>query len=159
MFVDIGITATREGMSEKQKTRFANVIRDHLKLGNQVIFHHGDCVGGDAEADGIVRNVGREFIRTYEGVPSIPVHIVIHPPINLKYRAFCAQPGDTVHPEKHYIARDHDIVDAVDEMYGGPKDHNKEEFRGSGTWRTIRYARERMKKHKFPRIMEVLERY
>jgi hypothetical protein len=153
MIVHIGITATRNGMSEKQQTRLANVFREHLKAGNQIVLHHGDCIGGDEQADSIARSVGREYPDS--------VMVTIHPPINDKYRAFCYQEsaGDIQYPEKHYIARDHDIVDAVDEMYGGPKDHNKEEFRGSGTWTTIRYARERMKRHKNPYKLEVLARY
>lgn len=150
MIVHIGITATRKGMSEKQQTRLANVFRDHLKRGNQVVLHHGDCIGGDEQADAIARSVGREYPDS--------VMIIIHPPVNDKYRAFCCQEGDKQYPPKTYLARDCDIVDAVDEMYGGPRDHTKEEFRGSGTWTTIRYARERMKRYKHPYKLEILER-
>lgn len=151
MIVHVGITATRDGLSEKQKTKFASDMRQLLREGNQIVFHHGDCIGGDAEGDAIMRNLSLEFPER--------VLIEIHPPLNDKYRAFCFQEGDIQNPEKHYIARDHDIVDASDEMYGGPRDHNKEEFRGSGTWTTIRYARERMKTKKWPRKLTILERY
>jgi len=144
MIMKVGITATRKGMSENQKTKFASDLRHLIDGGFQIEFHHGDCVGGDAEGDLIARNLGAT--------------IHIHPPVNPKYRAFCAQPGDVVYPEKPYLDRDRDIVNSVEIMYGGPKNHLVEEFRGSGTWTTIRYARSQMDIGEGPVALFVLKR-
>ena len=145
MLVKVGITATRKGMSEMQKTTFARELKWLVEQGHTIEFHHGDCIGGDSEADMIVRNIGNSVVH-------------IHPPVNPKYRAFCAQEGDTVYGMRPYVDRDHDIVNAVDLMYAGPKDHELEERRGSGTWTSIRYARERMAEGKGPRKLRILER-
>lgn len=87
-------------------------------------FHHGDCVGADAEAHDIAYDVHQ------------PV-IVVHPPLNEKGRAF--KQGDVILPQREYQDRNHDIVDATDYLIATP-DSYTEKFRGSGTWATIRYA-------------------
>lgn len=127
----IGFTGTREGMSQNQKEQFV------LKLFDLGIteFHHGDCIGADADAHDIVR----EFFPN--------VKIVIHPPERSYTRAF--RKGDFSHPLKPYIERDRDIVDDCEHLIGSPLD--KEVIR-SGTWTTIRYAR------KIGRIHTILER-
>jgi hypothetical protein len=145
MTVKVGITATRNGMTMKQLRKLLSDARSLILKGHEIEFHHGDCIGGDAEGDEIMRRLGAK--------------IHIHPPESPKFRAYCAQPGDTVYPEKRYHDRDHDIVDTVDIMYGGPKDHNKEEFRGSGTWATIRYTKKQMAKGMGPKKLHVLESY
>jgi hypothetical protein len=91
-----------------------------------VEFHHGDCVGADAEADDLIAQIGG-------------CKIVIHPPDNPRKRAFKTRyPGRIVLPAKPYLMRNHDIVDATDILIAAPKT-NEEELR-SGTWATIRYA-------------------
>jgi len=47
-------------------------------------------------------------------------------------------------PSEEYLVRNHDIVDAVDKMYAFPKEI-EEQWRGSGTWATIRYAKKKKK--------------
>jgi len=116
---EAGITATQEGMSAKQLAQ----LRVELQGFN--VLHHGDCVGGDAQADALGRELG--------------MLIVIHPPDNDSKRAFCEQPEDVVHEPKPYLDRNHDIVDSSHELFAGPKT-DIEELR-SGTWATVRYAR------------------
>jgi len=127
----VGFTGTRKGMSQSQKEQFV------LKLFELGIteFHHGDCIGADADAHDIVR----EFFPH--------VKIIIHPPEKTHTRAF--KTGDFYHITKPYIVRDKDIVNDTEYLVGSP--HGSEIIR-SGTWTTIRYAR------KIGRTHTVLER-
>ena len=120
----LGITGTREGATHQQIDAFKKLI---LYTYLVTEFHHGDCVGVDAE--------GHDFARGL-------FDIIIHPPENPKYRAFC-QGACEIRPEKEYKARNCDIVDECDLLIGMPK----EEFEivRSGTWHALRYAR-KMKK-------------
>lgn len=127
----IGFTGTRQGMSQNQKEQFVLKLFD-LDLTE---FHHGDCIGADADAHDIVR----EFFPD--------VKIIIHPPERTGSQAF--KQGDLYHPTKPYIMRDRDIVRDSDYLIGAPLDV---EVIRSGTWTTIRYAR------KIGRPHTVLER-
>lgn len=144
MKIAVGFTGTRKGMSENQKKQLATVFRKAVENGDVIEFHHGDCIGSDAEADLIARNFGAE--------------IHIHPPINQKNRAFCFQEGDVQYPEKTYSVRDRDIVNSVDIMIAAPKDETREEFRGSGTWSNYRYAKVRQSNVGKPKSVILLER-
>jgi len=116
---NIGFTGTRSGMTERQKKE----LRKYLEMQDcGGIFHHGDCVGADAEAHQIASRLGYE--------------IVIHPPKNPKERAYCW--SVFVKPEKEYLKRNHDIVDDSNILLAAPK--SKKEVVRSGTWATIRYA-------------------
>lgn len=117
----IGFTGTRVGMSPKQKS----ALRYRLQLLTATEFHHGDCLGADADADEIARELG--------------IPIVIHPPSNPRQRAYCGKPGDVIHGPRWYLDRNHDIVDEVDSMIAAPR--TGEEEQRSGTWATIRYSR------------------
>jgi len=85
-------------------------------------FHHGDCVGADAEA--------HEIFGDEE-------HTVIHPPANASKRAWCE--AKTILPVYDYLDRNHAIVDETDLLIACPA-KDKEQLR-SGTWATVRYAR------------------
>lgn len=121
----VGFTGTQIGMSEAQKLQF---VQDLLLL-NPTEFHHGDCVGADADAHDIVR----EF---FPGCK-----IVSHPPTIRSKRAF--KKADEYREPKDYLARNKDIVDETDVLFGSPKS-DEEELR-SGTWSTIRYSRKQNK--------------
>ncbi len=86
--------------------------------------HHGDCICADATAHLLALDAG--------------LRIAIHPPINPFKRAYC-EGADVVYPEKEYIQRNHDIVDACSELFACPIGMAEE--RHSGTWSTVRYAR------------------
>lgn len=116
----VGFTGTRKGMSKCQKKE----LLDRLLFLNPIEFHHGDCLGADAEAHSIVR----------EHFPA--TKIIIHPPSNPKDRAFCK--GDRTYLPVEYLERNKEIVNSVNVMIATPKT-DKEELR-SGTWATIRFA-------------------
>lgn len=120
----MGFTGTRDGMTDQQKDRLA-IIVDKIDPDE---FHHGDCIGSDAEAHRIVREVHAN------------IWIIGHPPIVETYRAFCD--FDQSRKPLDYIKRDHKIVDESELLVATP-DGFVEKFR-SGTWITIGYARTRI---------------
>lgn len=122
----VGFTGTQHGMTEDQVRAIIKVL---IQLGMDE-FHHGDCVGADEMAHHVAEK--------------LCVPIVIHPPSNQAKRAFCKQAHGnpfpvTVLPEKPYLDRNHNIVDATDALVAAPRLRNEEQR--SGTWATIRYAR------------------
>lgn len=121
----LGFTGTQQGMSKTQRTMLLAYLRSN-KISE---FHHGDCIGADAQAD------------VYARIDAHPIHI--HPPIVKTKRAFCYVEGDVEYPAKEYLARNRDIVDMTDVLIAAPKG-DEEELR-SGTWATVRYARKRGK--------------
>jgi hypothetical protein len=125
--IHIGFTGTQKGLTRKQNERLRSKFRDYLL--EYWFLHHGDCIGGDDEAD----TIGKEY----------NAHRIIHPPLNPIKRAFCNTKGGdySILPEKDYIPRNHDIVDSVSKLIACPKE--KEEQLRSGTWATIRYARKK----------------
>lgn len=118
----VGFTGTRHGMSEKQMFEFRIIVmREQWSE-----FHHGDCIGADAQAHYIVR------------ADAPRCRIVVHPMIDAgSGRAYMA--GDTILVPKPALIRNHDIVDAVRWLVAAPQ--TAEEMMRSGTWATIRYAR------------------
>ncbi len=118
----IGFTGTQIGMSQRQKDRLRWVIADASE------FHHGDCIGADAEAHEIALGLG--------------LKIVIHPPLLESKRAFCKGAFQVLDP-KEYLDRNRDIVDCCQILIAAPR-NMKEELR-SGTWSTIRYAKKTKK--------------
>jgi hypothetical protein len=128
----MGFTGTRKGMSDWQKKRLRQWLRDF----RPDEFHHGDCVGADAQAHKLVREV----------LPDCKV--VIHPGDMPRLRANCK--GDIILAPLQPLHRNRLIVAAVDEMVATPE-VDAEQERG-GTWFTIRAAREAGK------FIEVIER-
>lgn len=112
----VGFTGTRRGLTAAQ--------RDSLRreLGNVTRFHHGDCVGADAEAHAIASALG--------------AWRVSHPAAHAQ-RAFTE--NDEERDPRPPLDRNHDIVDDSDELIACPGAY-LEECR-SGTWATVRYLR------------------
>lgn len=125
MFVKIGFSGSRFGLSDMQKNILRHVVGD--KCGE---FHHGLCVGGDADAHDIVREF-KDFWK-----------IIGHPPANSSLRAnrIC----DELRPEKPYLMRNKDIVDETAFLIGMPKQQSPET---GGTWYTINYCRKQLVLH------------
>jgi hypothetical protein len=121
----IGFTGTQQGMSKAQKTVLRIVLEHQFEP--TTYFHHGDCVGADAEAHKIAREIG--------------YLIHLHPPENPSKRAFCD--CDREEEPLPYLERNHKIVDCTDWLLASPKED--EEVLRSGTWATIRYARKNKK--------------
>jgi hypothetical protein len=128
----LGFTGTRTGMTDWQKRRLRQFLR-HFRPDE---FHHGDCVGADAQAHKLVR----------ETLPDCT--IVIHPGDIPNLRANCK--GDITLSVLPCLHRNTLIVSATDEMVAAPE--TDEEQQRSGTWATIRRARAVAKR------VELLER-
>ena len=90
--------------------------------------NHGDCVGADAIAHGIALELG--------------LKVIIHPPTNPKYRAYCNGDNVTILAEGEYKARNQTIIDNGDVLLALPNTNH--EFNRSGTWQAVRQARRRI---------------
>lgn len=119
----VGFTGTQRGMTEQQWPTLWRLLRDRLGLINE--FHHGDCIGSDAQAHAAAIEAGY-----------CPI---LHPPTDPRKRAWCEVPRHLIRPEYPYLTRNRHIVDVSQEMIATP-DEFDEQLR-SGTWSTIRYAR------------------
>jgi nucleoside 2-deoxyribosyltransferase len=126
----VGFTGTREGMSEVQANEVSDLVCMAL---HSKELHHGDCIGADAEF-----HETAILYRAYANRLGHQPRIIVHPPKDERFRAFC-ESADELRAPKDYIARNHDIVDECDVLIAAPR-HDSEEMR-SGTWATVRYAR------------------
>jgi hypothetical protein len=126
----IGFTGTQRGMTDFQKEVLEAFLRIYEDWGEELWFLHGDCIGADAEAVRIARDM-KYGIWTF-------------PPIHTAKRAW-VESGRTETP-REYLTRNHNIVKACDLMVAAPGEDT--EVLRSGTWATIRYAK-RLDKHLF----------
>ena len=115
----IGITGTREGMTEWQAKEVHKVLSE--LRGDS--FHHGDCRGVDVEAAAIAKSLGYT--------------IVCYPPKSAEEQGHFG--GDVVHEPAGYLERDRAIVDACDVLIVVPK--QMEWQSKGGTWYTHDYAK------------------
>lgn len=120
----IGVTGTREGMSEYQ---FNNVRKGLIYLKrkhHEIELHHGDCIGVDIQVATMARNLG--------------IRVVSHPPIKETLRAF--HDSDVVLKADNFLSRDRRIVDSVDMLLVVPKEDTFS--KNSGTKYTHDYAKQ-----------------
>lgn len=113
----IGFTGTRQGMTLAQREAFRRTIRA-LAFDE---FHHGDCVGADADAHDEVRRC----------CPN--VRIIVHPPADETHRAHCR--GDECRAPLTHFARNRAIVEETYMILGASLTPHRTE-RG-GTWYTL----------------------
>lgn len=123
--IHIGFTGTRRPLIEAQHRVLYQAF---VVLLDGATLHHGDCVGADAYAHDLADSLG--------------LQIEIHPPLNPKSRAW--KTSSIIHPPKEYLVRNKDIVNASGRLIACPRDMT-EDFRGSGTWHAIRYAKKQRK--------------
>lgn len=116
----IGITGTREGMTDHQLRAVGRYLAD--RNGE---FHHGDCVGVDVQAARIAKYFG--------------YRVVSHPPVDAVMRAF--HDSDEIREPLGYLARDRKIVESVELLLVVPK-HTEWQSSG-GTWYTHDYAKKK----------------
>lgn len=114
----IGFTGTQRGMTPDQK----RVLEDLLRRSDGE-FHHGDCIGADAEAHDLAKE--------------LPYWIIVHPPVFNSKRAW--KGGHEIRAPKDYLDRNKDIVAETERLVAAPGEP-QEQLR-SGTWSTIRHAR------------------
>jgi len=117
----IGFTGTQRGMTDAQRT----MLREILTTFDHGEFHHGDCIGSDAQAHEIALECGY-----------CPI---IHPPSDPRKRAWCEVPKHLMRREYPYMIRNHHIVDETGRLIATPAEF--EEQLRSGTWSTWRYAK------------------
>lgn len=127
MEIHIGFTGTQKGLAPAQANQLKLRLHEFQKqcIG-PLWFHHGDCIGADTDADAIAKELG--------------YLIHVHPPTNVSKRAFCNADRRSI--ELPYMARNQVIVDSSRFMFACPKGF--EEEHRSGTWATIRRARNRI---------------
>ena len=119
----IGITGTRHGLTEYQVEELTKMLSGN---DDPLIMHHGDCVGADATADRIARDLGYEFIG-------------IHPPTVSTWRAWCSRAHNVrIFEETDYHQRNRHIVNGSDMLIALP--FGMERQQKGGTWMTVRYA-------------------
>ena len=126
----VGVTGTRSGMTEAQfdavKFYLEQLINDR-ETGEEMEFHHGDCVGVDVETAILAASLG--------------YYVVNHPPIKDELRAYH-------HSHQHreplsYFARNRNIVDDTDMLFVVP--YQMEWQPNGGTWYTNDYAIKKQK--------------
>lgn len=120
----IGFTGTQIGMNERQRNLLQRFMDEHQPFE----FHHGDCVGADAQS--------HRLALLYKA------KIVIHPPEVNRKRAFCKN-AYSIRIVEPYLDRNRSIVDETDVLIAIPKE-SQMQIR-SGTWYTVRYARKKNK--------------
>lgn len=133
----VGFTGTR---SQRLPPPQCNTVDQwlHSHMNEITEFHNGDCIGADAWATDCAYRYG--------------IPIVIHPPSNYAIRNwFPAKLALRIEPEKPYLVRNHDIVDACDILLAMPAEMTMPNYSDihyrSGTWSTWRYATQ-MHKHR-----------
>ena len=112
-------TGSRNGINQKQ-------IKKLLAAKRPISCAHGDCVGADAQFHELITDMYQDT-----------VPIVIHPPKNKWFRAFCK--SKYMMEPLEYLKRNQNIVDSCDVLIACPE--TEQELLRSGTWATIRYAR------------------
>lgn len=110
-------------MSPQQLGTFVRLVRMYAK--DKFEFHHGDCIGADAQAHYVVNS--------FRGTS-----IVIHPPVDEEHRAFCKADEVQILTPFNHLRRNRNIVDACDIMIATPL-QDAHQSRG-GTWYTIDYS-------------------
>lgn len=141
----LGYTGTQNGMNSFQKAEFILLLNRYMPTA----FHHGDCIGADAQAHFL-------FLDWHCEHDTISRRIVVHTPVLKGKIAWCgvvakypvgmaakllacANPVIILNCEpKPYLERNKDIVDESDVMIACPKE--VEHTLRSGTWATIRYS-------------------
>jgi hypothetical protein len=120
-----GETGTRDGATRLQLASVGWLWSRYHITG----LRDGDCVGVDAQL--------------YHMARAMNLDVVIHPPTNDKFRAFCGayDTQTTILPEKGYYERDRDLVNASAVMVACPKQLLELGKMQGGTWYTINYTR------------------
>ena len=126
--IKIGFTGTKEGMSKEQFIAVSEILKDNFPFE----VHHGACIGADKHFHDIAT--------------SLMINVILHPGVNRQGKCFTradCQGYNDIKPERYFLDRDKDIVNACDVLIATPRGF-KEVLR-SGTWATVRYARKKSK--------------
>jgi hypothetical protein len=128
----VGFTGTSAGAVSEQVRRIDDRLANLKKIGFDE-FHHGLCIGADEQAAAIAKRLG--------------YRVVAHPGLasdagNLDRRS-TFDGNDEICAAKPFAERDREIVDTTECLLAVPS--TREQDASSGTWATVRYARDRGK--------------
>ena len=121
----IGITGTRNGMTEHQFNHINEFLKVLIELEPGAELHHGDCIGVDAEVATLAKELGYK--------------IVCHPPEKVDLRAYTEY--DESRAPLSYFARNRNIVNECDVLLVVPRESQPQSF--GGTWYTASYAKKK----------------
>lgn len=126
--MNIGITATRDGLTGPQLQTIRQKLTPFTIRSDATILHQGCCIGGDEQIAIMAFALG--------------FHVCAHPPVDRRYyfSQLAYELSTLKNDSKPFLDRNHDIVDQSSLIIAAPKE--KYEVLRSGTWATIRYARE-----------------
>ncbi len=122
--MNVGFTGSRHGMTPEQARTLEALLSGIADKGE---FHHGDCIGSDAIAFALARDLGYST--------------VAHPGPVPKMRAYTE--SDVICRTDAFLWRNRAIVAATDTILATPESGTEDR---SGTWATIRHAIKRQKK-------------
>lgn len=125
--MNVGFSGTRKGMTPEQIAAITRLL-ERVKAFNptkECWLNHGDCTGADEQIHPIGISLG--------------YRIHVHPPENVKQRAYC-ELYDKIETPQMYSMRNGIIVRRSDLVIAAPSG-KKNIPRGSGTWQVIRLVR------------------
>lgn len=125
--MNVGFTGTQLGMTRQQELILENLLIEYRRTGRDQSFHHGHCIGADAQA--------------HEIAYSLMYFIVSHPSTHKTKTAKVRRPSHKMLEPKDPLKRNQDIVNASEILIATPNQY--EEVQRSGTWSTIRRARKK----------------
>lgn len=132
--MNVGFTGAQEGMTARQIRGVRYIVEAFAFLHEaEITFRHGDCKGADEQFHAIIEDVANQYDIRRE------ITIIGHIPNVKNKRAFCK--FDITIDPLPYLGRNARIVQESDILIACPPSL-REETR-SGTWSTIRYAREK----------------
>lgn len=128
MISTVGFTGTSAGLTNDQTLQVHMLLGDFKAVGARHA-RHGMCEGADANFDFMAH--------------ALRYVVVGHPGVTKKglpwKRMEACRALVVLHP-KPFLSRNRDIVEKSDIVIACPKE-TEEQWRGSGTWATIRYAK------------------
>lgn len=128
----IGITGTREGGTELQLRTLRDYLYNRRRISlDEVIFHHGCCVGVDKEGHNIAKD--------------LELDVIGHPPV-LTYLMMDINESEftELRTPKPFLVRNQEIVNSVTTLLVVPNSSMPPYGqKHSGTWYTYRYAKSR----------------
>lgn len=125
----IAFTASRSGLTPEQRQFLEKILPGFYN--QPVVWHLGDCVGGDVEI--------AQLLHRYKGL----VWVLYAHPCDLTAQRAYFDKYDLEDPALPPLKRNRVMVDLSTNLYAFPSSFH--EVQRSGTWATIRYAYRRGK--------------